>query len=62
MPQVKKIDKSRGLNYKDPSTALKAYIATYSQLGEVLIVGDFNDMIACEHASIICCKEDCDPI
>ena len=37
-----KIYKSRGLDHKDPFVALKTDIAIYSQLGEVLIVGDFN--------------------
>jgi hypothetical protein len=41
-PQVSKIYKSRGLDHKDSFAALKTDIAIYSQLGEVLIVGDFN--------------------
>jgi exonuclease III len=61
-PQVSKIYKSRGLDHKDPFSALKTYIAIYSQLGEVLIVGDFNARIAGEQASILFCKEDGDPI
>ena len=48
VPQVSKIYKSRGLDHKDPFSALKADIATYSQLGEVLIVGDFNVRTASE--------------
>jgi hypothetical protein len=40
--QVSKIYKSRGLDCKDLFAALKTDIAIYSQLGEVLIVGDFN--------------------
>lgn len=39
-PQVSKIYKGRGLDHKDPFAALKEDIETYSQLGEVLIVGD----------------------
>lgn len=61
-PQVSKTYKSKGFDHKDPFAALKANIATYSQLGEVLIVGDFNAKTASEQASILCCKEDCDPI
>ena len=36
--QVSKIYKGRGLDHKDPFASLKVFIATYSQLGEVLIV------------------------
>ena len=61
-PQVSKIYKSRGLDHKDPFAALKTDIAIYSQLGEVLIVGDFNARSAGEQASVLCCKEDGDPI
>ena len=61
-PQVSKIYKNRGLDHKDPFAALKTDIAIYSQLGEVLIVGDFNARTAGEQASILCCKEDSDPI
>jgi hypothetical protein len=61
-PQVSKIYKSRGLDDKDPFAALKIDIAIYSQLGEVLIVGNFNARTAGEQASILCCKEDGDPI
>ena len=53
-----KIYKSRGLDHKDPFAALKADIAIYSQLGEVLIVGDFNVRTTSEQDSILCCKED----
>ena len=49
-------------DHKDPFATLKADIATYSQLGEVIIVGDFNVRTASEQASILCCKEDYDPI
>ncbi|MCY6488267.1 hypothetical protein, partial [Actinobacillus pleuropneumoniae] len=59
---VTKIYKGRGLDHKDPFASLKADIATYSQLGEVLIVGDFNARTASEQARILCCKDDCDPI
>jgi endonuclease/exonuclease/phosphatase family metal-dependent hydrolase len=34
----------------------------YSQLNEVLIVGDFNARTTYEQASILRCKEDCNPI
>lgn len=34
----------------------------YSRLGEILLVGDFNAMIASAQASILCYKEDCNPI
>jgi hypothetical protein len=61
-PQVSKIYNSRGLDHKDPFAALKTDIAIYSQLGEVLIVGDFNARTIGEQASIFCCKEDGDPI
>jgi exonuclease III len=60
--QVSKIYKSRELDNKDPFAALKTNIAIYSQLGEVLIVGDFNARTAGEQASILCCKEDGDHI
>jgi hypothetical protein len=56
VPQVSKIYKSRGLDHKDPFAALKTDIAIYYQLGEVLIVGDFNARTAGEQASILCCK------
>jgi len=52
-PQVSKIYKNRGLDHKVPLVALKANIATYSQLGEVLIVGDFNAWTPSEKASIL---------
>ena len=61
-PQVSKIYKSRRLDHKDPFAAIKTYIAIYSHLCEVLIVGDVKARTASEQASIICCKEDCDPI
>jgi exonuclease III len=61
-PQVSKTYKSRGLDHKDPFAALKNDIAAYSQLSEVLIVGDFNARTTCEQASILRCKEDCNPI
>ena len=34
----------------------------YSQVGEILLVGDFNARTASEQASIICHREDCNPI
>jgi hypothetical protein len=34
----------------------------YSQLSEVLIVGDFNARTAIEQVNILHCKEDCNPI
>jgi hypothetical protein len=61
-PQVSKTYKSRGLDHKDPFTALKNNIAAYSQLSEALIVGDFNARTTCEQASILRCKEDYNPI
>jgi hypothetical protein len=61
-PQISKTYKSRGLDHKDSFAALKNDIAAYFQLSEVLIVGDFNAMIACEQTSILRCKEDCNPI
>jgi hypothetical protein len=61
-PQASKTYKSRELDHKDPFAALKNDIAVYSQLSEVLIVGDFNARTACEQASILHCKEDCNPI
>jgi hypothetical protein len=61
-PQVLKTYKSRGFDHKDPFVALKNDIAMYSQLSEVLIVGDFNARTASEQASILCCKEDRNPI
>jgi hypothetical protein len=61
-PQVSKIYKSRELDNKDPFAALKTNIAIYSQLGEVVILGDFNARTAGEQASILCCKEDGDDI
>jgi exonuclease III len=61
-PQVSKTYKSRGLDHKDPFAALKNDIAAYFQLREVLIVGDFNARTTCEQASILRCKEDCNPI
>lgn len=57
-----KMYKCRGLDHKDLFATLNAYIITYSQLGEVLIVGVFNARTATEQTSILCCKEDCDPI
>ena len=62
MQRVSKIYKGTGHDHKDPFVDLKVDIATYSQLGEVLIVGDFNARSASEQASIVCCKDDCDPI
>jgi hypothetical protein len=59
---LSKTYKSRGLDHKDPFAALKNDITTYSQLSEVLIVGDFNARTACEQASILRCKEYCNPI
>jgi hypothetical protein len=61
-PQVSKTYKSRGVDHKDPFATLKNNIATYSQLSEVLIVGDFNARTTCEQASILRCKEDYNPI
>jgi hypothetical protein len=61
-PQVSKTYKSRGLDHKDPFAALKNDIVAYSQLSEVLIVGDFNAREASEQASIFHCKEDYNPI
>ena len=61
-PQVSKTYKRRGLDHKDSFAALKNDIATYSQLSEVLIVGDFNVRTTSEQASIIHCKEDRNPI
>ena len=52
----------RGLNHKDPFATLKNDIATYSQLSEVLLVGDFNARTSNEQASILRGKEDCNPI
>ena len=40
--RVSKTYKGRGLNHKDPFATLKNNIAAYSQLSEVLLVGDFN--------------------
>jgi len=60
--KFQKIYKSRGLEHKDPFAALKVDIATYSQLGEVLIMGDFNAKTASEQAIILCCKEEYDPV
>jgi len=60
--KFQKIYKGRRIDHKDPFVALKTDIATYSQLGEVLIVGDFNTRTASEQASILFCKEYCDPI
>ena len=60
--QVSKIYKIRGLDHKDPFATLKSDTAIYSQLGEVLIVGDFNARTTSEQASILCCKEDYDHI
>ena len=62
MSQVSKFYKGRWFDHKDPFVALNADIATYSQLGEVFIMGDFNTTSASEQASILCCKEGCDPI
>ena len=41
---------------------LKNDIAAYSQLGKVLLVGDFNARTTSEQASILCCTEGCNPI
>jgi hypothetical protein len=60
--KFQKSTKVEGFDHKDPFAALKTDIAIYSQLGEVLIVGDFNARTAGEQASILCCKEDGDPI
>ena len=61
-PKFQKLTKLEGMTTKNPFASLKADIAAYSQLGEVLIVGDFNARTAGEQASILCCKEDSDPI
>jgi len=61
-PQVSKFYKRRGLDRKDPFAALKNDIAKYSQVGEILLVGDFNARTASEQASILCQREDCNPI
>ena len=61
-PQVSKTYKGRGLNHKDPFATLKNNIAAYSQLSEVLLVGDFNARTANEQASIPRGKEDSNPI
>ena len=53
-PQVSKIYKRRGLDHKDPFVALKSDIAKYSQVGEILLVGDFNARTASEQTSILC--------
>ena len=50
------------MDSKDPYAALKQDIATYSQQGEVLLVGDFNARTTNQQASIICCQEDHNPI
>jgi hypothetical protein len=60
--QVSKTYKSRGLDHKDPFAALKNDISMYSQLSEVIIVGDFNARTAGEQASILRCKEANNPI
>jgi hypothetical protein len=60
--QWKKAYKSRGFDHKDPFAALENDTAAYSQLSEVLIVGDFNARTASEQASILHCKEDCNSI
>jgi len=57
-PQVSKNYKNKGLDNKDPYAALKKDIATYSQQGEVILVGDFNARTTNQQVSIICCKED----
>ena len=61
-PQVSKIYRRRGLNHKDPFATLKNDIAKYSQVGEILLVGNFNARTASEQASILCHREDCNPI
>ena len=61
-PQVSKNYKGNGLNHKDPFATLKNDLATYSQLSEVLLVGDFNARTTNEQASILRGKEDCNPI
>ena len=60
--QGSKTYKGRGLNHKDPFATLKNDITVYSQLSEVLLVGDFNARTTNEQASILCGKEDCNPI
>ena len=47
---------------KDLHAALKQDISAYSQQGEVLLVGYFNDRTVNHQGSIICCKEDHNPI
>ena len=54
--------KNKGLDSKDPYAALKQDIVAYSQQGEVLLVGDFNARTTNNQASILCCKEDNNPI
>ena len=61
-PQVSKTYKNKGLDSNDLYAALKQDIATYYQQGEVLLVGDFNARTTNPQASIICCKEDHNPI
>ena len=56
--KFQKLTKEGGLTI----ATLKNDIATYSQLSEVLIVGDFNARTTSEQASILRCKEDCNPI
>jgi hypothetical protein len=51
-----------GFNHKDPFAALKNNISTYSQLSEFLIVAYFNARKTSEQASILCFKEDRNPI
>ena len=60
-PQVSKIYKRRGLDHKDPFATLKNDIAKYSQVGEIIVVGNFNARTASEQASILCHREDCNP-
>jgi hypothetical protein len=61
-PTISKTYKIKGLDHKDPFASLKNDIAAYSQLSEVLIVGDFNARTTSEQASILHCKEDRNPI
>ena len=60
--QVSKTYKGGGLNHKDSFETLKSDIAAYSQLSEVLLVGEFNARTTNEQASILHGKEDCNPI
>ena len=61
-PQVSKTYKNKGLDNKDPFATLKQGIFAYYQQGEVLLVGDFNARRTNQQASILCCKEDQNPI